>query len=128
MNVYLEILEHKGEKYLRLNYESRYAAGSCPINTPEDLVREIENICGKGSYCFYYKPKDFETNPASYSDKVINHFDYEKYPNLPRLTYWQQGVKTQVIEQCREVAEEVWGDIPEMEIGWLENACRTYVD
>ena len=110
--------------YLRLHYSSRYAAGSSPVKTPQELVEAIEDICGKGSYCLYYRSKEF---PKGYP-KAVDYFDREKYPNLPTITYWQQGVKTDVIEQCREVARELWGDIPEMEIGWLENQCKTYVD
>lgn len=110
---------------LKLEYDSRYASGSIPVNSPQELVETIEDVCGKGSYCFYYKnPK----HPFGYTDKVIDYLEYKNYQNLPRITYWQQGVKTQVIEQSRDVARRVWGDIPEMEIGWLENMCKTYVD
>ncbi len=94
-----------------------------PIRTPQELVDAIEEVCGKGSYCLYKRPTDGSKYPVA-----IGYHDYEKYPNLPKITYWQQGVKTGVIEQCRDVAEKVWGDIPEMEIGWLENQCKTYVD
>jgi hypothetical protein len=120
MNVYLT--NDKG--YLRLHYQSKYALGSYPINTPEELVRGIEEICGKGSYCFYHRPSEFPMGHA----QAIDFSDYSNYPHLPRLSYWQQGVKTSVIEQCRQIAKEVWGDIPEMRIGWLENQCKTYVD
>lgn len=120
MNVFLEVIE---EKYLRLTYQSKYASGSIPINTPKELVDAIEEVCGRGSYCLYF-PLTSESRFA----ESIAYGDYDKYPNLPRLTYWQQGVKTQVIEQCRKVAETVWGDIPEMKIGWLENQCKTYIE
>jgi len=119
MNVYLENFNNN----LRLHYNSRYASGSIPVNNPQDLIYAIEEVCGKGSYCFFYRP----TKPDGYP-QVIHYNDYDKYPNLPRLTFWQDGVKTQVIEQARDVAKEVWGDIPEMKIGWLQNQMKTYVD
>lgn len=123
--IIMEVKLVNTDGYLRLEYQSKYATGSIPVNNPIQLVDAIEDICGKGSFCFYYKNPQ---HPFGYTDKTISHHEYKKYPNLPKLTYWQQGVKTQVIEQCREVAEEVWGDIPEMSIGWLENMCKTYVD
>lgn len=122
-NMNIQLVNQEG--YLRLEYDSKYATGSIPVDSPQKLIDAIENICGKGSYCFYHKNPE---HPFGYTDKVITYQEYEDFPNLPRITYWQQGVKTQVIEQCREVAEKVWGDIPEMEIGWLENMCNTYVD
>jgi hypothetical protein len=121
MNV--QLINQNG--YLQLEYESKYATGSIPVDSPQQLVDAIEEICGKGSYCFYYKnPK----HPFGYTDRVISYNEYKNYTSLPKITYWQQGVKTQVIEQCRDVAMEVWGNIPEMSIGWLENMCKTYVD
>ncbi len=119
MNVYLENIGGS----LRFYYQSRYATGSMPVNTPQELVDRIEEVCGKGSYCFYRRPADGSKYPA-----VIDYHEYINYTDLPRLTYWQQGVKTGVIEQCREVAKEVWGRIPEMGIGWLEDQCTTFVD
>jgi len=110
--------------HLRIHYESKYATGSCPINSLNDLIREIEHICGVGSYCFYYKPEEY---PFGYA-KAIEYNEYKAYPNLPRLTYWQQGVKTDVLEEAREAAIKVWGRLPELEIGWLENKLKTFVN
>ena len=120
MNIQLISMDNK---YLILQYSSKYSTGSASVTSPEDLVREIENICGKGSYCLYYRPKEF---PFGYP-KALDYADAQNY-NLPTITYWQQGVKTGVIEQCRDVARKIWGDIDELKVGWLENMCRTYVD
>jgi hypothetical protein len=119
----VELINSKG--YLRLDYDSKYASGSIPVNNPNELVKAIEEVCGKGSYCYYYKNPN---HPFGYTDRAVQWELEHKYKHLPSITYWQQGVKTQVIEQAREVAKQVWGGIPEMRIGWLENMCKTYVD
>lgn len=117
----IELKNNNGCLYLE--YRSKYATGSIPVNTPQDLIEAIEDVCGKGSFCLYHKPKEF---PLGFP-KGVNWEDKKKY-NLPQITFWQQGVKTQVIEQTRDVAQKVWGDIPELKIGWLENMMKTYVD
>ena len=48
--------------------------------------------------------------------------------NYPKITYWQQGIKTDVIEIVRKVMETAFGDIPETKIGWLEDQCRSYIE
>lgn len=111
MNVYLQLVHGT----LQMVYLSQYASGSIPINNPQELVEVIEEICGKGSYTIYNR------------DGTVDHHN-QNHPELPRITYWQQSVKTSVIEQSREVAKAVWGDILEMKIGWLEEQCRTYID
>lgn len=120
MNIYLK----NDDGYLRLHYASKYASGSYPIQSIDDLIKSIEDTCGKGSYSFYHKPSDY---PKGYP-KAIKYEDYKLYPNLPRITYWQQGIKTNLIETARNVAREVWGNIPELEIGYLEHVLQTYVD
>lgn len=117
MNIYLK--EYEG-KYLELRYDSKYSSGAIGITTPAELVKAIEEVCGKGSYCLY------EGKGQEYPKAV----DYFKSKDLvyPTITYWQQGVKTQVIEQCRDIAEKIWGDIPEMRIGWLEDQCKSYIE
>lgn len=118
MNIYLSL----ENGYLRLNYENKYASGSIPIENPQDLVEGIEGICGKGSYCLY-KGKG-EPYP-----KAVNYLEKKELEGkFPQITFWQQGIKTSVIEQAREVAKELWGDIPEMKTGWLENQCRSYIE
>lgn len=116
MNV--RLIEQEG--YLMLEYTSKYATGGIPVSNPQELVSAIEDVCGKGSYCLY----------QAKGDKFPKAVDYfiSRNINFPKITYWQQGVKTSVIEQAREVAEKVWGDIPEMEIGWLENKCKSYIE
>lgn len=106
--------------HLGLEYTSQYASGDIYVNTPQKLVEAIEEVCGKGSYCLY------EGKGSQYPKAV----DYLISRDLvfPQITYWQQGVKTSVIEQARDVAKEVWGDIPEMEVGWLENQCKSYIE
>ena len=118
MNIYLQ--NHKN--YLALNFESKYASGSIPVSTPQELLEAIEEVCGKGSYCLY---KD---KGSDYPKSVGYNISQEMQGKFPTITYWQQGVKTQVIEQARDVAKLVWGDIPEMQIGWLENQCKSYIE
>jgi hypothetical protein len=118
MNIYLTY----ENDYLCLNYESKYASGSIPVETPQDLVRAIEEVCGKGSYCLY-KGKGEEY------PEVVNYLETKELEGkFPQITFWQQGVKTSVIEQAREVAREKWGNIPEMRIWWLQNQCRSYIE
>lgn len=116
MDIYLQ--NHNG--HLQFHFESHYASGSQGIANPQQLVEVIEDVCGKGSFCLYIDKTAKYPNTVSYL-KTKGYWDSP-------ITYWQQGVKTQVIEQCRDVAYEVWGDIPEMKIGWLENQCRSYFE
>lgn len=121
MNIYLTYEgTHQTKHYFRLNYESKYSTGSIPIKTPQDLITAIEEVCGKGSYCLY-------TDKTSDYPKAVG-YNESKNLTYPTITYWQQGVKTAVIEQCRKVAYEIWGDIPEMKIGWLEKQCQSYIE
>ena len=114
----IRLIEQEG--YLMLEYTSKYAAGGIPVSTPQELVEAIEEVCGKGSYCLYQGKGDEYPKAVDY---LIS-----RRINFPKITYWQQGVKTSVIEQARDVAKKVWGDIPEMEIGWLENQCKSYIE
>ena len=106
--------------YIRAHYNSRYASGSIPIQNPQDMVHVIDELCGKGSYCLYEGPKD----------KYPKAVDYLKSRDIvfPKITYWQQGIKTDVIEQARNAGSQLWGDIEEMEIGWLEHQCQSYIE
>lgn len=101
-----------------LNYHSRYASGGIGTTNVYGLIQAIEELCGKGSYCLYKGKGD------KYP-KAISHSDFPDWK--PPITYWQQGIKTQVIEEARRVAIQVWGIIPELEIGWMENQCRSYI-
>jgi len=114
----IELVNHNG--YLQLEYSSRYASGGIPVRSPQELINAIEEVCGRGSFCLYKGKGESFPDAVNYSES--------KYITYPTITYWQQGVKTQVIEECREVAKKVFGDIPEMEIGWLENQCRSYIE
>lgn len=115
----IEVIAHKG--CVEIRYNCKYAGGGLYVTTPKELVNAIEELCGKGSYCIYYDKQ----NPYP---KAINHSEYILYPNAPRITYLQQAIKTEVIEYARDEAMKFFGDIPEMEIGWLENQCKTFVE
>ena len=92
MNVFLENIDGN----LRFNYSSEHATGSMYVHTPDDLVKAIEEVCGKGIYCLYRKGLN--------SQRTVVPFGDENYKIYPTITYWQQGVKTGVIEQSRKVA------------------------
>lgn len=116
----MDIYVTKEINHIRLHYISRYAAGSIPAENPTQLIAAIEEVCGAGSYCVYRKGID---------NKAEVVFDPNgKYNHLTKITYFQQGVKSEVIERARDVAKELWGDIPEMKIGWMEDQCKTYIE
>lgn len=128
MDVVQSVVNHKTQKnmqiylknnqgYLSLHYNSKYATGSIPVNDPQSLIKAIEEVCGRGSYCLY------SGKSQTYTEIVVNGpLDFKG------ITYWQQGVKTGVIEQARDVASQVWGNIPEMKIGWIERQCKSYIE
>lgn len=114
----IEVICHEG--LIEIRYSCKYAGGSTSAKTPKELVECIEDLFGKGSYCLYHRGDKYP--------KAINFSEYANHSNLPRITYLQQAIKTEVIEYVRDKVEKFFGDIPEMEIGWLENQCKTYVD
>ena len=116
----LTVTAHPEEKILFVEYTSKYSTGGTPCDDPKQLPRLIDEICGKGSYCLY-KGKDSEYPKAV--DYLIS-----KDLVFPKISYWMQGVKTDLIEEVRNKAEQVWGNIPETRIGWLENQCRSYIE
>lgn len=118
MRIYLK----NDGNHLRLHFNSKYASGSHPVSNIEDLMSVINQICSEGSFCLYQGKNDLHPKPIDFSL-------YKKYKGKwPEITYFQQAVKTEVIEQARDVAKEVWGNIPELEGGWLENRLRAYVE
>lgn len=111
------------EGYISLRYNSKYAGGESRGFTKDQIpqiIKEIENLCGKGSYCLY----------EGKGEKYPKAVDYFESRNLvfPKITYWQQGIKTDVIEQTRNAMQIAFGDIPETEIGWFENQCMSYIE
>lgn len=110
----------ENNKYLRLYYNSKYASGSIPIPSVEHVVDAIEDICGKGSFCLYQ-------GKGEQYPKVVDYFEAREL-SFPKITYWMQGIKTDLIETIRKAMIEAWGESKETEIGWLENQCRSYIE
>lgn len=112
--------------WISINYRSKYATGGSHGFTKDnipDIIKEIEDLCGKGSYCLYSRD-----NKTAYGSPEYIPYLKSRHINYPKITYWQQGIKTDVIEIVRKVMETAFGDIPETKIGWLEDQCRSYIE
>lgn len=88
--IYFE--EYPEQKLIRLHYNTAYAGGSTPIKNTAELIEEINDVCGKGSYLRYSKTKLLPNGTR----------DYESGGNLG---YAQQGFKTKVIEEAYTAAK-----------------------
>lgn len=80
-------------KLIRLNYTSRYASGSFPVITTEQLINYINEVCGKGSYLCYSKTKVAPNGARAFEGNG-------------NLGYVQQGFKTEVIENAYFAAKD----------------------
>lgn len=120
MFISLEVFGFPEDGVLFVEFNAKYASGTESINNPKDMPQLIDNICGKGSYCLY------KGKGSNYPEAIDWHVSKDLV--FPKISYWVQGVKTDLIEEVRNKAEQVWGNIPETEIGWLENQCKSYIE
>jgi len=120
INLFITIEGSGKDAYLRLHYSSKYAGGSIPMTSVKEVISTIEDVCGKGSYVLY-------RNKARKYASAVNYYESSKL-SFPKITYWMQGVKTNLIEVARDAMIEAWGESKETEIGWLEKECRSYIE
>lgn len=88
--IYFE--EYPEQKLIQLHYITTYASGSIPIKDTATLIKEINDICGKGSY-------------LRYSQTQIQPNGTRDYEGEGNLGYVQQGFKTKVIEEAYTAAK-----------------------
>lgn len=91
-NFQIYFKEHPEHKLIRLHYNTGYASGSIPIQDTATLIREINDICGAGSY-------------LRYSQTELQPNGTRAYKGEGNLGYVQQGFKTKVIEEAYHSAK-----------------------
>lgn len=85
--------EHSEVRLLKLHYSTPYASGSIPIKDTATLIKEINEICGAGSY-------------LRYSQTEVQANGTRQFKGEGRLGYVQQGFKTKVIEEAYFAAQK----------------------
>lgn len=122
-------LEIVNNDTLKLSYDTRYAGGGIyNIQSPQQLVDEIQKLLGKGSFVIRSRNRlDVHGKPSAIFFAEREGLTKEQIA-AHTIPYFIQAIKTQVIEQTREVARKVWGDIPEMQCPWMEEQCTTYIE
>lgn len=106
--------EHPEHNILKLHYHTPYASGNTPITDTATLIKEINDVCGKGSYLRYSKTENQSNGTRAYKGEG-------------NLGYVQQGFKTKVIEEAYTAAKNClkhfnYGSITE----WVEEFYDWY--
>lgn len=84
--------EHPIHNVLQLHYHAPYASGSIPIKDTATLIKEINEVCGAGSYLRYSKTERQPNGTRAYKGEG-------------NLGFVQQGFKTKVIEEAYTAAK-----------------------
>lgn len=89
-------------KNICITASSTYFKTSTFVSNAEDMKKEIEEICGKGSYLLYKKYK-----------QPNGSWDYCR-DKKGSLTYIQDGFKRKVLEDAKQAMITAgWGKLPD---------------
>lgn len=101
-----------------LHYNCGATNGSLAAKNVDELLDNIEDIFGKGSYSLYSK-KGYR-NP-----EAVPYTQQKELGFVPPVTFFQNAVKTQIIERAYETARNVW---PNVDISYMIDRCKSYVE